>query len=137
MATTDDAGRYLCNFIYWHSLCACSSRAEKEKEEEKKPLLLPSFLRRPMALLQQQQRKNGGEEEEGEKRREKAPAVVRHAVFVHLPPAEVLPVESQLEVVEREKNLEEEKERKKGGRRVFFVKFASCSLKKAFHSLLL
>ena len=101
VATTDDAGRYLCNFIYWHSLCACSSRAEKEKEEEKKPLLLPSFLRRPMALLQQQQRKNGGEEEEGEKRREKAPAVVRHAVFVHLPPAEVLPVESQLEVVER------------------------------------
>ena len=31
VTTTDDAGRYLCNFIYWHSLRACAC-CEGEEE---------------------------------------------------------------------------------------------------------
>lgn len=99
--TTDDAGRYLCNFIYWHSLCACreasageAKEGQKREEEEGKPLV--SFLRRPLTTLFRRGRRRG--QEEGRRRKAR---VVRHAVFVHLPPAEVLPVESQLEFVER------------------------------------
>lgn len=94
VATTDDAGRYLCNFIYWHSLCACRRDGEEKEgqknEEEGKPLA--SFLRRPLTTLFWRRQK--GAEEQGRR-------IVRHAVFVHLPPAAVLPVESQLEFVER------------------------------------
>ena len=93
VATTDDAGRYLCNFVYWHSLCACRGEEGKEK---KRPLL--SSLCRPLLRLRLRLRgQRGGEEEEGRKE----VRVVRHAVFVHLPPAKLLPVGSQLEFVER------------------------------------
>jgi len=90
VATTGDAGRYLCNFIYWHSLRACC--CSRDDEEKKKGSI--SALRRLLLL----EKRKKPEEEKAEKPKAE---IVRHAVFVHLPPAELLPVESQLGFVER------------------------------------